>query len=112
MHRRALLIGGKTTEAIDIILASRYFPQQSYKACQGVFALASRYGEKRMEATCGHILSQTATINYTMIKNVLEKNLDKAAIDASGEETTVTLAGDEVRGADEYTNRIMESLSE
>jgi hypothetical protein len=111
MHRRALLIGGKTTEAIDRILASRNFPQQSYKACQGVFSLVSRYGEKRMEAACEYILSQTSSINYTIIRNVLVKNLDKAASEADDRMTTVTLTGDEVRGADEYTNRIMGSLS-
>jgi len=112
IHRRAMLIGGKTTEAIDLILASRNFPQQSYKACQGVFSLASRYGEKRIEAACGYILSQTLSINYTMIRNVLIKNLDKAADEAGSRITTVTLADDEVRGAAEYTNRIRGALSE
>jgi hypothetical protein len=111
IHRKALLIGNKTTEAIDLILSSRNFPQQSYKACQGVFSLASRYGDIRVENACNYILSQTSTINYTMIRNVLVKNMDKAAREASEEMATVTLAGDEVRGANEYTNRIMESLS-
>jgi len=112
IHRRAMLIGDKTTKAIDRILCSRNFPQQSYKACQGVFSLASRYGEKRMEAACSYILSQTSSINYTMIRNVLVKSLDKTADEASGTITTVTLTGDEVRGSGEYTNRIMSSLSE
>jgi len=112
IHRRALLIGASTTEAIDRILASRNFPQQSCKACQGVFSLAARYGEKRMENACSYILSHTSSINYTMIRNVLVKGLDKAASETGGIIATVTLTNDEVRGAGEYTNRIMGSLSE
>jgi transposase len=102
IHRRAMLVGEKTTQAIDIILSSRIFPQQSYKTCQGVFSLASKYGEKRMEAACNHILSQTSSITYTMIRNVLDKNLDIAASEASGGITTVTPVNEDVRGAKEY----------
>jgi transposase len=112
IHRRAMLIGVRTTEAIDRILSSRNFPQQSYKACQGVFSLASRYGEKRMETACGYILSQTSSINYTMIRNVLVKNLDKEAGETGSGTTAVKLTNEEVRGAGEYTNRITGLLPE
>jgi transposase len=104
MHQRALLIGEKTAQAIDSILSSRIFPQQSYKSCQGIFSLASRYGEKRVEAACSYILLQTSSITYTMIRNVLEKNLDKAASAGAGSTITETPPNSDVRGANEYAN--------
>jgi transposase len=104
IRRRAMLIGKQTTSAIDAILASRIFPQQSYKTCQGVFSLAARYGEKRVEAACGYILSQTTAITYTMIRNVLEKNLDHAAAEGSNQIISTTPQNKDVRGAEEYTN--------
>lgn len=102
IRRRAMLIGENTTRAVDTILSSRIFPQQSYKSCQGVFSLAAKYGEKRMEAACIYILSKTSAITYTMIRNVLEKNLDKAADDGSGRIISTTPPNQHVRGAKEY----------
>jgi hypothetical protein len=101
IHQRAMLIGEKTTQAVDIILSSRNFPQQSYKACQGVFSLASRYGEKRVEDACSYILLQTSSITYTMIRNVLEKNLEKATLFNM---VTATPQNCDVRGAGEYAS--------
>jgi len=104
IRQRAMLIGEKTTQAIDTILSSRIFPQQSYKTCQGIFSLASRYGEKRVEAACSYILLQTSSITYTMIRNVLEKNLEKAAGAGAGTRITATPPNSQVRGANEYAN--------
>jgi len=38
--------------------------------------LQKRYGIPRLEAACGRALQGTR-INYTMIKNILERGLDK-----------------------------------
>ena len=103
IHCRAMLVGEKTTQAVDLILASRNFPQQSYKSCQGIFSLASKYGEVRMEAACKYILSQTSSISYGMVRNVLSKNLDIAACQGAGKTTTTPL-NEDVRGAKEYEN--------
>jgi transposase len=104
IRQRAMLIGEKTTLAVDILLSSRNFPQQSYKACQGIFSLASKYGEKRVEAACRYILLQTSSITYTMIRNVLEKNLEKAADEEVGGIISTTPPNSDVRGANEYAN--------
>jgi len=104
MRTRAALIGVKTVEAIDLILSSRIFPQQSYKSCQGVFSLASKYGKERMEAACGYILSQASSISYTMIRNVLEHNLDQAAAEGTINIISAIPQNSEVRGAGEYEN--------
>lgn len=104
MRKRAMLIGANTTRAIDIILSSRIFPQQAYKACHGVFSFASKYGEKRMESACGYILSQSSSITYSMIRNVLIKNLDMAAGEGAGGHTTATPANDQVRGSKAYSD--------
>lgn len=99
---RAMLIGENTTRAVDMILSRRIFPQHSYKSCQGVFSLAAKYGEKRVEAACIHILSQTSAITYVMIRNVLEKNLDRAVGQGSEMTTSITPSNQHVRGAKEY----------
>jgi Transposase and inactivated derivatives len=104
MRTRAALIGVKTVEAIDLILSSRIFPQQAYKSCQGVFSLASKYGEKRVEAACGYILAQASSITYTMLRNVLERNLDKADAEGTNRIISSIPLNSEVRGAEEYEN--------
>ena len=98
IQRRALMIGSATKWGVDRLLSSRQFPEQSYRSCQGVFSLASRYGEKRVESACGIIRSKGDTFSYSMLRNMLERNLDQA-------DTTVvsmTPANTEVRGAAEY----------
>lgn len=101
MRKRAGLIGMKTVEAVERILSSRTFPQQAYKACHGTFSLAAKYGENRMEAACIYILSQTSSITYTMIKNVLDKNLDSPDVQDASKIVSTTPENDEVRGAGE-----------
>jgi hypothetical protein len=104
IRKRAALIGARTVEAIDRILAGRRFPQQAYKSCQGVFSLAAKYGEKRMEAACEHILSKTESISYAMLRSVLERNIDRAAAEGSNQIQSTLPHNDDVRGAAEYTN--------
>jgi transposase len=74
----AAKIGPATEWAIGRILAGRYHESQAYRACQGVFGLGKRYGSDRLEAAAVRLqLAGKAT--YSMLRNVLEKNLDVAA---------------------------------
>jgi transposase len=104
IRKRASLIGTKTVEAIDRILSSRNYPQQSYNSCHGVFSLAAKYGENRMEAACEYILSKTDSISYAMLRNVLERQIDRAAIEGSNQVLSTLPHNEDVRGADEYAN--------
>jgi len=96
---KASLIGSGTRIVIDKILSSKIFIQQSYKSCQGILSLASRYGEQRMEAACSRV-GQSPVVNYKMIKNILQKNLDKAT--SSDDQIQTIPANDHVRGASSF----------
>ena len=74
--KRAEKIGEETKTAIQKILSSRPFVQQTYNSCIGIFRLGTIYGEERLRAACLRLIN-SPVVNYTMIKNILDKNLDK-----------------------------------
>jgi transposase len=69
--------GPATEWAIGQVLASRYHESQSYRTCQGVLGLGKKYGCDRLEAAAAR-LRLAGKVTYSMLKNVLEKNLDVA----------------------------------
>jgi len=69
-------IGENTVEVFQRVLASREFVEQTYLSCKGLKRLSEQYSPQRFEAACSRALKGTR-VNYMMIKNILEKNLDK-----------------------------------
>jgi transposase len=76
---KAVLIGPNTTETIRKILAQKIFIQQTYNSCLGVFRLGEKHGNDRLEAACKRALGGYK-VSYVVIKNILERNLDKAPV--------------------------------
>ncbi|HRI32279.1 MAG TPA: IS21 family transposase [Saprospiraceae bacterium] len=74
--KQAQLIGPATAMAIDHILKSRTFLEQSYNSCLGVIRLANIYTPQRLENTCA-LLQHAAKINYGLIARILKNNMDK-----------------------------------
>lgn len=74
--KQAERIGANTLKAASLILENSIYIEQNYKSCFGMLMLQKRYGIPRLEAACGRALQGTR-INYTMIKNILERGLDK-----------------------------------
>jgi len=95
----AAKIGENSLNAFKKVLESRIFVEQSYKACLGLKRLSERYGNNRFEAACMRAL-MGSRINYGMIKNILEKNLDKAPID--NQNTLPDITHDNIRGPQVY----------
>jgi len=97
--RTASKIGPNAKEVFRYVLASKNFVEQSYKACVGLKRLADAYKNDRFEAACQRALRGTK-INYWVIKNILEKNLDKQEI----RELTLFRVPDHqnIRGASAY----------
>lgn len=97
---KAAQIGPNTRDAVQAILESKPFLQQSYKACQGVLSLCRRFGAIRLEKVCAK-LEDKHTANYLRLKNMLENSLDLA-------EQTPASSGsymprnEDVRGAEAY----------
>ena len=76
---KATQIGNNTATAIGKILEQKIFVEQTYNSCLGVFRLGEKYGNDRLEAACKRSL-MGYKVTYMIIKNILERNLDKAIL--------------------------------
>lgn len=72
---KAERIGTSTGEVIRTMLSSSAIIEQSYHSCLGIIRLAEKVGHQRMDAACRRAL-QGRKITYTIIKTILDKNLD------------------------------------
>jgi transposase len=92
-------IGESSLDIFTRILASKEFIEQTYNACIGLKRLSESYGVIRFEAACSRA-SNASRVSYGMIKNILEKNLDKQ------DETQLTLfklpQHENIRGSQNY----------
>jgi hypothetical protein len=73
---QASRIGQAALQAATLMLDNSIFIEQNYKACFGMLMLQNKYGIQRLDAACTRALLGTR-VNYTMIRNILEKGLDK-----------------------------------
>ena len=73
---QASRIGPSVVQAATLMLDNSIYIEQNYKACFGMLMLVKRFGSARVETACVRAL-QGSRINYTMIKNILERGLDK-----------------------------------
>lgn len=96
--KQAERIGVNTMKAATLILDNSIYIEQNYKSCFGMLMLQKKYGTPRLEAACGRAL-QGSRINYTMIKNILERGLDKQL---SILDQQPIPSHDNIRGKDNY----------
>jgi hypothetical protein len=75
---QAARIGPSASKATTLMLQNSIYIEQNYKACFGMLMLKNKYGIQRLESACSRALLGTR-VNYTMIKNILERGLDKQA---------------------------------
>jgi transposase len=73
---QAIRVGPATLQAATAMLQNSIYMEQNYKACFGMLMLQKKYGIERLEAACARIL-QGPRVSYTLIKNILERGLDK-----------------------------------
>ena len=95
---RATQIGVSTVSAVSRILEQKIFAEQTYNSCLGVFRLGEKYGNARLEAACNRALAGYK-VTYMIIKNILERNLDKAP---QGDLFVSIPKHENIRGADSY----------
>jgi transposase len=60
------------------LLESRPHPEQGYRACLGLLALARKYGDTRLEAACARALSLGAKTRKS-VASILAAGLDLQA---------------------------------
>lgn len=94
----AAQIGVSVTKAATLMLENSICVEQNYKACFGMLMLQKKYGRDRLEAACSRALLGTR-INYTMIKNILERGLDRMLFFTP--ETPIPLH-ENIRGKEHY----------
>ena len=92
-------IGQAALQAATLILDNSIYIEQNYKACHGMLMLKNRYGQQRLEAACKRAV-QATRVNYTMIKNILEKGLDKESLPTS--HPIIILQHENIRGKEHY----------
>jgi transposase len=97
----ARTVGPMTSALAEAILAERRHPEHGYRSCLGLFRLAKRYGNERMEAACARALTVSAR-SYRHVESILKNGFDRApALDTeSGSSTGVV--HENVRGRDYY----------
>ena len=97
---RASRIGEQTRIAINQLLGSRTFIEQTYDGCLGVLRLAEKYGKYRLEAACARANTGTR-INYKTIHSILVNNLDKIQMDTN-QLTLYIPEHENIRGSESY----------
>jgi transposase len=99
MKRWAKKIGAQTSEFIEVMMESRPFKEQAYRACLGLLRFAKRYGEDRLERACTIALNAGCT-RYKQVESILEKQLDKIPNDEKTE--SMTPKHNNIRGKNYY----------
>jgi transposase len=95
---QASRIGPSVVQAVKLMLDNSIYIEQNYKACFGMLMLEKRFGSARVETACLRAL-QGNRINYTMIKNILERGLDKLT---SIPAPLLISEHENIRGKDDY----------
>ena len=104
MRRWGEDIGPRTGAMIEAIIESAVHPDQSYRRCLGLFRLAKRFGNDRLELACDRALKLRA-IGFQSVRNILGKGLEAADIQENNE-ASPPLIHDNVRGSDYYAGGV------
>jgi hypothetical protein len=75
-------IGESTKLFMEKLFEQRAHPEQAYKSCMGVLALASKTGKERLENACRRAI-HFESYYYKTVKTILEKSLDKEPLQPS-----------------------------
>jgi hypothetical protein len=95
---QASRIGTSTHQAVTLMLENSIYIEQNYKACFGMLMLQKKYGKDRLESACKRALTGSR-VNYTLIKNILERGMDKST---PPPDISPIPIHDNIRGKDHY----------
>lgn len=71
LESQAAQLGSDVQKAVLQVLSRAKHPEQNYKTCQGILALARKHGSERLNEACGHVLAMN-TISYQYIRRLCE----------------------------------------
>lgn len=96
-------IGPYTQAVTRLLLESKPHPEQAYRACLGLLALAKQYHEDRLEKACRYA-SLRGIYNRKSIQSILKHNLEDAPdpLELSQTSGAQEVVHDNIRGAHYY----------
>lgn len=92
-------IGPNTQAVVSYQLTHKPHPEQGYRACLGLLALAKQYGHERLEAAARRAVSIGSPTRHS-VKSILERALDRRS--SSKADELALPAHDNVRGPGYY----------
>ena len=87
--------GQHVADLVQLIMESRCYPEQGYRACMGIIRLGKRYNDQRLEAACRRAIV-IGGHSYRSVRSILEKGLDQQPLPASLKSKNIT--HDNIRG--------------
>lgn len=98
--RYAAKYGESVREMVEMIMGTRKFPEQAYKACLGIIRLENKYTADRLNKACQRAIAYK-TYSYKSVVIILEKGLDQSLNGAISPQPVIR--HENIRGADYYT---------
>jgi len=95
---QAKLVGPHTQAYLEALIKHRAFPQQSFRACQGILRLGKHYGANRLEKACEKALVLRA-YRYKDIEAFLRNGLEDALVAPASVPSTLH---ENIRGSGYY----------
>jgi transposase len=94
-------VGPSVRALCEAILRDRRHPEWGYRSCLGLFRLAKKYGNARLDAASRRALYAGAR-SYRPVLTILAHNLDGQPLPESEAPATAGRVHENVRGADYY----------
>jgi transposase len=94
-------VGPNTRMLCEAILRERRHPEWGFRSCLGLFRLAKKYGNERLDAACTRALYAGAR-SYRPVRTILQHGLDGQPLPAPEEPASVGADHENVRGSDYY----------
>jgi transposase len=94
-------VGPNTRALCEVILRERHHPEWGFRSCLGLFRLAKKYTEARVEAASARALFAGAR-SYRPVKTILQHSLDTQPLPAPEGPATTGTTHKNVRGRDYY----------
>jgi len=96
-------IGPKTGAFLEAVLACKIHPQQAFKRCRGVLALARSYPPERLERACARAL-HFRTLTYVSVEAILRNKRDQEPLPGEEDKQRSLPLHENVRGSRYYLN--------
>jgi len=96
-------VGPKTAAFLEAVMASKAHPQQGFKRCRGVLALARSYPPERLEKACARAL-HFRTLTYKSVEAILVHKRDQHPLPGEEEQQRSLPLHKNLRGSRYYVH--------